>query len=873
MNDRKPILPPRYAERFLRWFLRKDLGEEVQGDLEEQFYATLAKKPVFKAKLNYWYQVFNYLRPFAISKSKSTSSNHYAMYRNYFKIALRNLVKQKLYSIVNIGGLATGLTSFILILLFVQHELSYDRFYKNGDQIYRIYQRQIGNVYLGSDYFAVTPAQLPSVMLDEFPEVTHATSVNVQSELLSYRGHHFLEKGLGASTQFFDVFAFPFIHGNPHGSLEKPGSMVITASLATKLFGDKNPIGLDINLPNEDPFTVTGVISDPPANSTLKFSFVKSLQSDRYYLDQLNRPKWNNNSFHTFLVLAKGASPGAFQKKLQGIIKKYQEEDYPFKDKYIVQPLSEIHLQADVNFDIGLKGNAKYVYMFSVIALIVLLLACFNYMNLAIARSINRAREVGLRKAIGALRWQLIGQFLGESILFAFLALLVALGLVYLLLPLFGQLVERPLTIGFLGNAFFLPGLLLLMVAVGLLSGSYPAFFMSSLRPVSVLKGTIEGRLSRFKMQRWLIVVQYVVSIALVISSLVIYSQLQYMQQKELGYDRGHIIAVKVQGRSVAENYEAIRNEWLQSPNLINVTASIHLPTNIASSTIINDEDGRSKEDHLAIYHTLVDYDFLDVFGIELVAGRNFSPEIASDIEEGYLINETAAKALGWTPEEAIGKQFTHNGIETVIGVMKDFHLHSMHLPIQPLMISMRNVPNRFMSFFSVKVRPEKLPETIALLQKTIKKHSPYPFNYQFLDDHFDQLYKSEMKLGETFGFFTILSLLIASLGLFGLAAFSAGQRTKEIGVRKALGASVRNIVTILTKDFLGLVSLGFLLAIPVSWYAMDQWLQDFAYRTDIEWWMFALAGLMAIVIANMTIGYQSVKAALKNPVESLKSE
>ena len=795
------------------------------------------------------------------------------MYRNYFKIAIRNLVKQKLYSIINIGGLAVGLSCFILILLFVQHELSYDRVHENGDRIYRIYQRQAGNMYMGSEYYAVTPAPLASVLLEEYPEVIHATSVTEHSALISNDQHHFWEKGLWADAQFFEVFSFSFLQGNPSKALENPKSIVITESLGSKIFGSKSPMGQTVSYQNGDAYTITGVIKDPPSNSSFKFSFLVSLQSNKFYLKKKNQPKWDNNSFHTFMVLKEGANPLALQNKMPALIKKYQAEGHPFEDEYIFQQLSEIHLQSNVNFDIGLKGNAKYVYVFSVIALIVLLLACFNYMNLAIARSINRAREVGLRKVVGAFRRQLIGQFLGESVLFAFLALLLALGIVNLLLPLFGQLVERPVAMEFLKNTLLLPGLLLLVIVVGLLSGSYPAFFMSSLQPVLVLKGKINGRQSRFTMQRWLIVIQYVVSIVLVTSSLVIYYQLQYMRQKELGYNKDHIIAIRIQDNSLAKNYEAIRTEWLQNTNLTSVTASNHLPANIMSSTIINDEEGGTKDDDLAIYHTLVDYDFLDVFGIELVAGRNFSPEIGSDLEEGYLINETAAKALGWTPEEAIGKQFTHIGLETVVGVMRDFHMHSMHQPIQPLMISLRNANNNFISFFSVKVRPEALPETIALLEKTVKKYSAFPFNYQFLDEHFDQLYKSEMKLGETFGFFTTLSLLIASLGLFGLAAFTAEQRTKEIGVRKVLGASVRNIVTILTKDFLGLVSLGFLLAIPISWYAMHRWLQDFAYRIEVEWWMFALAGLMAILVAKVTIGYQSVKAALKNPVESLKSE
>ena len=529
-----------------------------------------------------------------------------------------------------------------------------------------------------------------------------------------------------------------------------------------------------------------------------------------------------------------------------------------------------MHLQQAVNFDIGIKGNQRYVYLFSVVALIVLLLACVNYMNLAIARSIKRAREVGLRKVVGAIRRQLIGQFLGESLLITFLSLLVAVGFAYLLIPLFGRLMERPIEFNFFENRLLLPGLFVLVILVGLFSGSYPAFIMSSLRPVQVLKGKMDGKLSGSRLQRWLIVGQYGVSIVLVITSLMIYRQLQFMKQKELGLDRENVITIHIKDNSLNKNYENIRAEWQQYPGIVATTASQHLPINITSSHIINDVPGGSKEDDLAIYEGRVNYDFLEVFGITLAAGRDFSREIKSDLSESYLINETAAKALGWTPEEAVGKQVIDEHPKTIIGVVKDFHMHSMHLAIQPLMF--KPYPG-WANYISARVRPENLPETIAFMEKTIKKYSPYPFEYRFLDDHFEQLYKSEMKLGEIFGFFTLLSILIASLGLFGLAAFMSQQRTKEIGIRKALGASVQSIVVLLSRDFLSLVGFAFLVSIPIAWYAVHEWLQGFAYRVNIGWGLFAMAGILALLMANLAIGYQSVKAAMTKPVDSLRSE
>lgn len=863
--------PPAWVDRLLESFCSPHLLEEVQGDLHELFEKWVQKYGVRRAKWLYVLHALKFFRPYSIKRL--SFNNPYAMLKNYFIIAIRNLRKQKLYSFINIGGLAVGLASFLLIMVFVQHELSYDNFYKNADRIHRIVQRQTGNDYLGTDYFAVTPAPLAAVLLDEFSEITNATIVNDQMSLLQLDDQSYWEKGIWADAHFFEVFDFPLLQGNIEIVLAQPYSIVLTSSLAHKIFGEENPLGKTLLFQNEDTYTVTGIMPDLPDNSSLQYEFITTIQSESHFAEQLKQQRWGSNSYYVFFTLAEGINPQQLQTKLalSGIPQKFQTDNsYPFHDEYYVHALSDLHLQSGINFDIGLKGDKKYIYLFSIIAVLILLLACINYMNLAVARSIKRAREVGLRKVIGAARLQLMFQFLGESILIAFLALLLALALVQVLEPFFSQLVERSITLDFLGNSILLPGLIVLMIAVGIFSGSYPAIFMSRLEPVKVLKGKVDGRTSNVRVQRLLIIGQYAVSIALVMSSLVIYYQLQYMQQKELGYEKEHVVTVGVRDHSLLQNYDVIRNEWLSNSNILAMTASNSLPTNVGSSTIINDEDGSGKEDDLAIYEWRVNYDFLKVFGIELVAGRTFSPEIASDVEEGYIINETAAHALGWTPEEAIGKQFTHNGTETVIGVVKDFHMHSMHIAIQPLMI---HYGTSWLSNISLKVSPDDLPETITMLEKTVKRFSPYPFDYKFLDEHFDQLYKADVRLGETFGFFTILALLIASLGLFGLAAFTAEQRTKEIGIRKVLGASVRNIVTLLSTDFLRLVALSFLLATPIAWFAMHQWLQDFAYRIDIQWWMFALAGIMAIVIAGFTISYQSIRAAIADPVDSLRNE
>lgn len=796
------------------------------------------------------------------------------MIRNYFIITVRSIRKQKLYASINIGGLAVGLACFILILLFVQYELSYDRFYENADHMYRMVKRYPGDTFHGMDSYAVTPGQLAAALIDDYPEVKAATTLVGQSALLSLDEENFYEKGLWADPHFFKVFSFSLLQGNVKTALAQPNSIVLAESLSQKIFKDKNPLGETLLFGKSNLYKVTGIMPDVPDNSSLKYSFVTSILSQADYQGNLTRNTWNSN-FYTFFVLADGADAARFQAKMPAFLEKYlttaDGENPSSRVQYLIQPLTDMHLRSHFNFDIAFTGDIKYVYLFGAIAFVILLLACINYTNLAIARSIKRAREVGMRKVIGAKRGQLITQFLGESLLMTLLALVLALVLVQLVLPFFGHLMERPIELDYLKNGLLLPGLLMLVVLVGLFSGSYPAFFMSSLKPLLVLKGKVDGRPDKLRIQRWLMVGQYTVSIALVAVSLIIYKQLQYIQYKDLGYNREHIVTIRVNDGALQQNYQVIKNDWLGNPSILAVSASGSLPTYIESNNGITGWEGSSPNDHLDFYVAYADDDFLDVFGIQLAAGRNFSQSFAADTPDAALINETAARTFGWTAEEAVGKHFVHNHQElTIVGVVKDFHMHSMHMAIEPLVFRLQS---GWIGYISVKVLPDHLPETIASLEKTVKQFSSYPFEYQFLDDQFDQIYKQEIRLGEIFGFFTLLALAIASLGLFGLAAFSAEQRTKEIGIRKVLGASVQNIVTLLANNFLSMVVLSFLLATPIAWYAADRWLQDFAYRINLQWWVFALAGGLALISAWFTISYQSIRVARTNPVDSLRNE
>ncbi|MEZ4990801.1 MAG: ABC transporter permease [Saprospiraceae bacterium] len=861
--------PPKRALQFLRWFCRPDYLEEIEGDLFELYEQDLEQSSRW-ANRRFTWQVLRHFRPDFIKPLTENPLIPFGMYRHYFKIAWRSILRQKLYSGINIGGLAIGLSCFILIMLYIQHELSYDRFYPNADRIFHVYQRQAGNKYMGSDLFAVTPAKLAEVLEEDYPEVSRATCMAARTGLLSKNETSFWEEGLQADARFFEVFPFSFLQGDPQIALAQPQSIVLTRSLARKIFGRQDPVGQTIQYQNDKFYTVTAVVEDPPTNISIPFSFVASFPLAMQNAEYAN---WRNSSYQTFLALADQADPGQLESKLSGIVDKYvkEEMDAQVEISYFLQPLSDLHLANYLNFDIGLKGNSRYISLFAVIAVLVLILACVNYMNLAIARSIKRAKEVGLRKVVGARRRQIIGQFIGESMLIAFLALLLALGLSYLLSPLFSHLLERPIKLDLVKNVYLLPGLVGLVFLAGFLSGSYPAFFMSALRPAQVLKGKVAGLLTGNTLQKVLTVGQFTVSITLIISSLVIYRQFTFIQTEDMGYDREHIVTMRIRDWNLREYRETLKAAWAKDPQILATSFSTAIPTNINNSTTIKIKEGTTDEEEMRIYEARGDYDFLDLFGLKLAAGRQFSPEFQTDAEEAFILNETAAAALGWSPEEAIGKHFTKGETkETIIGVVKDFHMHSMHTAIEPLMIRLQ--PDHF-TYMSVKIRPDDMSATLADLEASVKSYSPYPANFQFLDEKFDELYKTDRQLGEMFGFFTVLSILIASLGLFGLAAFVAGQRTKEVSIRKVLGASVHSIVQLLSKDFLWLVLIGFLLAVPLAWYAMDRWLQDFAYRISLEWWIFALAGVAAMLLAFLTVGSQSLRAAFSNPARTLKSE
>jgi putative ABC transport system permease protein len=794
------------------------------------------------------------------------------MIKNHLKIALRTMRQQKLYSGLNILGLALGIGCFLLIVLFVQYEHSYDRFHPDYDRVHRIFERQPNNWFMGNDRFAVTPAPLARTLEAEFPQVAHATSIGITFSLIGDGESHFYEHGIWADSNFFQVFPFPLLQGNPNQVLHSPESIVLTASLARRVFGDQNPIGRSVTVESwegEKPFTVAGVVADVPSNAHFTFQYILPLLASSNYLGNLTQ--WTTNSWHTYFRLADGGETEAMAAAIQAAMPDFvlrhvgseQAENY----EYHVQPLTDIHLRSGVNFDLGPAGDIQYVYLFGAIGLVILLLACINYMNLAIARSIKRAREVGLRQAIGAQRVQVMGQFMSESVLMASLAL--ALGIVFagLAAPVFGHLVNRPITLGW-DQHWLYPVLAGLVLVVGVVSGSYPALYMSRLRPIQTLKGVVQGGPDRSRLQRFLIVAQFTASIALVAGSLVIYRQLEYILGKEVGYTRDRIVTFPILGSADSQDSQLLIERVKRVPGVLEASVSSYLPTDVGSSNIVSSWEGREGEREMAVYQMEVSVEFLSVFEIPLVAGQGFLDYPQSDSIESVILNETTIKALGWTPEESIGRQFLENG--RVVGVVRDFHLHSLHLPIAPMML--RQVDTWY-SYLAVRLSPADMPATVAALTALLDEGTDYPVEYTYLEDVFAKQYLVEQRLGQTIGYFTLLAMLIAALGLFGLAAYASERRSKEIGIRKVLGASVADLVSLLSREFLGLVLVALVVAVPLGYFGVRRWLDGFAYRVDLGMDVFLIAGVLAVFVALAAVSYQALRTALADPVDSLRYE
>ncbi|MGS2764830.1 ABC transporter permease [Sinomicrobium sp. M5D2P9] len=781
------------------------------------------------------------------------------MIRNYFKIAWRNLWKNKFYSMINIAGLALGMFCSLLIWFWVKDEMSYDRFYPGYEDIYFVRCNSDFNGKIVTS--GVTPSPLAEALKKDVPQVAFVTKLAYNRDLLINFGEKAgKENGLYASDDFFDVFRLTAIAGNPKEALTSPDHIVITRNVAEKYFRDISPLGKTIRLNNHKDYTVGAVIENIPSNSTVQLDWVINFKETEQEWMQL----WGNTMLRTYVRLHPEATPENAETNMKGIYPKYADMDV----LPILQPLKDVRLYSDYKNGKPSGGGIEYIRIFMIVALFILAIACINFMNMATARSSLRAKEVGIRKVVGAGRNSLFKQFISESILTSLLGLLLALGLVKLMLPAFSRFLRRPIEMD-ITDPTTLISIIALLLITGFLSGSYPALYLSAISPIHNLKNKLKpGFLNAAFLRKSLVVFQFTLSIFLIINMIVINGQMQYMRSENLGLDRERVLSIPLEGE-LYNKMEPFKQEVLRSAAIENATTSAMLPIDIGSSSGDLSWPGKDPDLQTNVSVMHIGYDFIKTMNIELAAGRDFSKDFRTDTL-AYLINESTAELMGM--EDPVGKQISFwNGEAPVIGMMKDFHIQSLHMPITPLVLCLDPQNS---SQMLVKTRAGKTAEAIQDLEKLTRKFNPnYPFEYHFLDTEYEKLYRTDTMISTLIRYFGILAMVISVMGLLALAAFTAEQRTKEIGIRKVLGASVTNIVTLLSGNFTRLVLISIVIASPVAWYTMHRWLNSFAYSIELQWWMFILAGSVAILIAGITVSAQSIKAATANPVKSLRSE
>ena len=793
------------------------------------------------------------------------------MLKNYLKVAFRNLSKNKSSTVINVIGLSTGLICFILIFLFVKDELSYDRFHKNPEQVYRIVKDFVNDDKSRIPDATTPPALAPAVQKD-LPEIAQTTRL-----FPSWGRRYVLEVGekkmneqglMRVDSNFFEVFSFPFFKGNKQSAFKEPRSIILTESSAKKYFGDEDPLGktikLDIDMGTD--YSVTAVLKDIPANSHFRFDFLIPLKFGNADLST----EWGWYNFYTYVRLKPGVDWKKFESKLQPLFKKYQPQN---TNIFYSQALTDIHLDSRLKWELGTNGDRSYVHIMMAIAVFVIVIAGINYINLATARSSKRAKEVGIRKVAGAHKSLLVGQFLSESVLIVICSLLVSVIAAALILPLFNQLMEKNLSLFTVSNVNSWLVILAVAIFVGFAAGLYPAFYLARFQPIQVLKTNILTVVKGAFLRKGLVTFQFVISMVMITSIIVISTQLNYIRNKKLGFDKDNILLIHNVGR--IPNKEAIKEEFKKLPSVKNVGGADGI---LGGQNWTNGVRAKDKREESLLNFLNIDYDFLNTLNVQLKEGRNFSRDYGRD-SVAIILSETAVKELGLR-EPVIGSQIVWGERDTtiyyadVIGVAKDFHFSNFHEPIKPFGFVLDLERNSRLNTFFVKTLSGNLDQTLNSIEKIWKKMVPgQPIEYSFQDEQISSMHREETKFQQMFSYLTIVAIVIACLGLFGLASFTAEQRTKEIGIRKVLGASVHGLVSLLSKEFLKLVIIAVVIATPLAWYFMNGWLQDFVYRISLNWWVFAISGVVALLIALLTVSFQAVKAAIANPVKSLRTE
>jgi putative ABC transport system permease protein len=881
------LQPPQWADRFLRWRLPEEQFEELQGDMHELYGQWVEEVGERKARWRYLLNAFTFLRPLPTRSTTLYEKNNliyslvnpFLMISSYLKIAYRNLLRHKSFSFINILGLSLGLTACLLIALFVRDERSFDTFIPHGERIYRVYY-QVSNTE-GSSHIATVPPMFTTTLQQNFSQVEHTLRVlNIQGKELFEAGNKkiYEEGGIYADSSFFDIFPLSFIHGSTQKALDDPTSIILSEQMAEKYFGKENPVGKSIKV-DKTTFQVQGIFEANP-KFHLSLQYILPMAASGLTQEQLE--SWSTYSYFSYVKLQNGTDVEALEAQFQAYVLPHIKDELSTYQP-VFQPLHNIHLYSSTfKYDIAQRGNITYVKALTIIALFILLIACFNFVNLATAKSLQRAKEVGVRKTIGASRKQLMVQYITETVLLSFISVVLATACTYLFLPSLNRFAEKQIIFDLFTNPVIMPFLLLVTLAVGVLAGFYPALVLSGFQPVRVLKGTLASESKPGKtpwLRHGLVVVQFSLSVMLIISAIVVIRQVNFLHNKDLGFNKEQIMFFPMRGDNMFKSYETFKNELLQSPNVSSVSIGYGFPGDMFGDGLMTAPmEGVDKK--MKATQMMVDPDYIPTLGLQLVAGRNFSKEMKTDQDAAYIINETAANELGFsTPDQALGQTLLWNTWRKpdfvkkgqVVGVVKDFHFKSLYDKMEPAVLQV--YPEAYWKV-AVKMKTADISNTLAYVQKVWSKFTPdYPIEYRFLDESFDQMYKAEDKLKSLLWIFTAITVFVACLGLFGLAAYGAERRKKEIGIRKVLGASVEGIVLLLSKEFVKLVVVALLIASPMAWYAMSKWLEDFAYRIELEWWIFAIAGIVAIVIALLTVSFQSVKAALINPVKYLRSE
>lgn len=873
MNHESNIQPPRFFLRFFRWFCDPACSEDIEGDLLEMLERDAASGSHRKARFLFSINVIRLFRPGIIKKwGRSTSFNQPSpMFKNYFITSVRALMRNKGFSAINIVGLAVGLATFGLITFYVYHELSFDRYHEKGDRIYRIVEnlRTENELLLQS---TSSPPMGPRMQKD-FPEVESYVRLQNWNLLAQRNGISYYEPdSYIADSSIFDIFSFKLLKGDKKSALREPYSIVLTETMAQRYFPGEDPVGQMLKM-DYDQYKVTGVMEDVPENSHFRFTNLISFSTWSRNRKRAEDDAWFWNGFHTYVLLRDVQSIDKVRSKMSEFIKRNIGKGGMYYEDLPLQSLASIYMAPQRSWENGTRGSMNNIYILSIIAVFILLIACFNYINLATARASRRLKEVGLRKSLGALRRMLVAQFLGESVIVTFLASLLALLVGWLALPAFRTLVESPLSFSILPNPWWIAGAAVMLVLfIGVLAGAYPALIISGFQPLQIFRPSARSIYSHQNFRRVLVAVQFIISITLVSGTLLVYDQLSLVRNQDLGFNKNATLVVPTNGDStIVNHWEAFKNELKHVKGVHSVTGSFTVPGHSTNNlyTEIEMQDGKMSPTN--INYNFVDHDYLPTYDIKLLAGRNFLREVKADDTTAFLINETAVKDFGWTTEQALGKKVRLERKEgKIIGVMKDFNYLSLHDRVQPILM----VLTRGIGRISIRMDESNVTETVQRVQQKWNELVPHlPFSYSFLDVDFDRQYKADQQLQKTTGVFTGLAIFIGCLGLLGLTSFAVERRTKEIGIRKVLGASVPQVIMLIAREFVWLIVIAFLLATPLTWYLIQKWELNFTLQAVINPLRFLLAGIFVLVFAWLTISFLSFRAAVSNPTKALRTE